>query len=246
MAYFLRIHRSGKSAYTAGFTLIEIIVSMTILSIVLVSVFEVYSNIIVLSKRLELSRGLQQNARTIVETIAKDVREGGIAFECYTPSSNSPVGCNGGPHPTEYSGSGVTMFIVKGAPSSCAPASAIDCYIQYFLAKPTATIGEVACTDMDTQTPGLCYLARRVVWAGSPLGDSTRLSDALMSITQLRFFLSGVSAAGFSGQADQEGKVTMLFNLSLAPRQGLDSESAERLVIPIQTTITQKLYQTSN
>ena len=86
---------------------------MTILSIVIVSVFEVYSNIIVQSKRLELSRGLQQNARTIVETIAKDVREGGIAFECYVPSSTSPVGCNGGPHATHYSGSGASVLRVK-------------------------------------------------------------------------------------------------------------------------------------
>lgn len=244
MRFPLRNRHARDLVHTAGFTLIEVIVSMTILSIVLVSVFGVYSNIVVMSKRLELSRGLQQNARTIVETIAKDVREGGIAFECYAPSTTSPVGCDSGPHPTEYAGSGVTMFIVKGTPESCATAT--DCFIQYFLAKPTATIGEVACTDADAGTPGLCYIARRVVSAGSPVGDSTRLSDALTSVTQLRFFLSGVSAAGFSSQADQEGKVTMLFNLSLAPRQGLDSESADRLVIPIQTTITQKLYQTSH
>lgn len=74
-----------------GFTLIEIIVSLTILSIVLISVFQIYSNIIVMSKRLELGRSLQQNARSIVETIARDVREGGIAFECYSPSTTSPV-----------------------------------------------------------------------------------------------------------------------------------------------------------
>lgn len=38
----------------------------------------------------------------------------------------------------------------------------------------------------------------------------------------------------------------MVFNLSLAPSQGLQSDLAERLIIPIQTTITQKLYQTSH
>ena len=244
MTLFLHSLRSWKSAHTAGFTLIEIIVSMTILSIVIVSVFQVYSNIILLSKRLELSRGLQQNARTIVETIAKDVREGGIAFECYVPSTTSPVGCNGGPHATEYSGSGASLLIVKWTSSSCPTAT--DCYIQYFLAKPTATIGEVACSESDAETPGLCYIARRIVSAGSLNGNSTRLSDALTNITQLRFFISGVSAQGFSQQSDQEGKVTLLFNVSLAPRNGLDSETAERSVIPIQTTITQRLYQTSN
>ena len=89
-------------------------------------------------------------------------------------------------------------------------------------------------------------MARRTVSAGSLMGDSVRLSDTLTNITQLRFFISGVSAQGFAQQTDQEGKVTLLFNVSLAPRNGLDSETAERLVIPIQTTITQRLYQTSN
>ena len=76
-----------------GFTLIEIIVAITILAIVLVSVFEIYSQIITTSKRLELARGLQQNTRTITESIASEVRSNGIAFECY---GLAPVsGCGG-------------------------------------------------------------------------------------------------------------------------------------------------------
>ena len=39
-----------------AFTLIEIIVAITILSIVLTSVFQIYSQIITTSKRLELAR----------------------------------------------------------------------------------------------------------------------------------------------------------------------------------------------
>jgi len=217
---------------------------MSILAIVLVSIFQVYSNIIVMSKRLELARGLQQNARTIVESIAKDVREGGIAFECYAPAAGSPSGCNAGPHPTEYFGSGADMLILHGASGTCPTDQ--DCFVQYYLAKPTATLGEMACDANDVTQPGLCYVTKRIVQAGTPIGESLRLSDPLTNIAGLRFYLSGVSATGFSSQADQEGKVTMLFTLSLAPRQGLDSESAEKLVIPIQTTITQKLYQTSN
>jgi hypothetical protein len=216
---------------------------MTILSIVLVSVFEVYSNIIVMSKRLELSRGLQQNARTIVETIAKDVREGGIAFECYNPSSATtpPSGCNGGPHDREYSGSGISMLLLKGSAETCG--SSPECFVQYYLAEPSVTLGETDCADPNEA--GRCYISRRVV-GSVPAADAIRLSDSLTSITQLRFFLSGISAKDFASQSDQEGKVTMVFNLSLAPRQGLKSDLAERLIIPIQTTITQKLYQASH
>lgn len=73
-----------------------------------------------------------------------------------------------------------------------------------------------------------------------------RLSDASTNISGLKFFISGVNAEGFSAQTDQEGKVTLVFTLSLAPRQGLDSKLAESFVIPVQTTITQKLYKNSN
>lgn len=234
----------SRTVRSGGFTLVEVIVAMSILSIVLVSIFQVYSNIIVMSKRLELGRGLQQNARTIVETIAKDVREGGIAFECYAPSSSSPSGCNGGPHPTDYFGSGASILIVRAPTGTCVTDQ--ECYIQYYLAKPTATLGDVPCSDVDAGEPGLCHITRRVVHAGADVGERLRLSDPLTNISRLRFYLSGVSAEGFTSQSDQEGKVTLLFTLSLAPRQGLDSEAAEKLVIPIQTTITQKLYQTSN
>ena len=156
--------RSKRDSF--GFTLIEIIVSITILSIVLVSVFEIYSNIIVMSKRLELGRSLQQNARQIVETVAKDIREGGIAFECYSPSTSSPVGCNSGPHATDYSGSGTSILVLKGNTSMC-PIGVSSCYIQYYLAKSTATIGEVACEASDMQVPGLCYITRRVIVGGA-------------------------------------------------------------------------------
>lgn len=241
MQFFGIVH--GRSLQErGGFTLVEVIVAMTILSIVLVSVFEVYSNIVVMSKRLELDRGLQQNARTIVETIAKDIRDGGIAFECYRPNTTSPIGCNSGPHDTQYSGSGTSLLVLRS--SACT--NPTDCYIQYYLAKPTATVGEVACNDVDAAIPGLCYISRKMVSNGLPTGDLLRLSDAFTSVSQLRFYISGVSAEWFSSQSDQEGKVTLNFTIGLAPRQGLNSDMAKRTVIPVQTTITQKLYQTSN
>ncbi len=135
------------------------------------------------------------------------------------------------------------MLILKGTVGSCSSA-VTDCFIQYFLAEKNALSVETDCSN--PSEAGRCYIARRVVIGGIVTGDTMRLSDTLTSITQLRFFLSGVSAAGFSNQADQEGKVTLIFNLSLAPRQGLEPELAKKLIIPIQTTITQKLYQTSN
>ena len=57
------------------------------------SVFQIYSQIITTSKRLELARGLQGNTRSITEAIASEVRSGGIAFECYRTTQSPLTGC---------------------------------------------------------------------------------------------------------------------------------------------------------
>lgn len=66
-----------------GFTLIELILAITILSIIMLSIFVIYTNVIESNKKLELSRILQENARNITETIARDVREKWIDFGYY-------------------------------------------------------------------------------------------------------------------------------------------------------------------
>lgn len=38
--------------------------------------------------------------------------------------------------------------------------------------------------------PGQCYLSRRVMSGGVPVGDPVRLTDPLTSISNLRFYLS--------------------------------------------------------
>lgn len=58
-----------------AFTLIELIVSITILSVILLSVFEIYNNILQVNKRLEVMRVVQENVRNITEQIASDIRE---------------------------------------------------------------------------------------------------------------------------------------------------------------------------
>jgi prepilin-type N-terminal cleavage/methylation domain-containing protein len=225
----------------SGFTLVEIIVAVTILALVLVSVFEIYSQIITTSKRLELARGLQQNTRTITESIASEVRSNGIAFECYgsTPAS----GC-GGSTPMDYTASGADTLILRGGIQDCA-AGAASCFIKYYLARTGSVTSPMACTEAERNDRTIdCYLTRQVV-QGSAEVSNTRLSDPLTRIKNVHFFVSGVGARQFRNATDTEGKVTIAFTLSLAPRQGLDSKLADSLVIPVQTTITEKLYKSN-
>ncbi|MCK9272162.1 type II secretion system GspH family protein [Candidatus Gracilibacteria bacterium] len=91
-----------------AFTLIELILAITILSIIMLSIFVIYANIIESNKKLELSRILQENARNITETIAREVREKGIDFGYYNTYTQN----------INY-GSGNTILAVKSNKRYC-------------------------------------------------------------------------------------------------------------------------------
>lgn len=216
-----------------GFTLIEIIVAVTILSLIMVSVFGIYSNIIGLNKRLAVSRSLQENARNITEIIAKDIRENGIAFACYNQSIAAASGCPGVTGAAEYSGSGSKVLITKVAPADC-PGGGDDCFISYYLMHDNMASIPSLCQVGDTD----CYLGREL-----PDGQRIRVTDKSVKLDSLKFFISGVDSKTFSANTDAEGKVTLSFLLAPGAKQGLSPQTAESLTMPIQTTITEKLYK---
>lgn len=61
-----------------GFTLIELIVSITIFSIVMVSVMSIFIFSSDMSGKIEINRVMQENTKNVVETLAEDIRENGI------------------------------------------------------------------------------------------------------------------------------------------------------------------------
>lgn len=75
----------------SAFTLIEVIVSITILAIVLVSVFAVFFLASDLSNKADVSRLMQENVKNIVETISEDVRKNWIKIcDTWTDCHNFP------------------------------------------------------------------------------------------------------------------------------------------------------------
>lgn len=69
-----------RSQWRRGFTLIELVVAVAILSIIMLSVFVIYSNLVSVNRKLEQTRILQEQTRLITETIAADVRGNGIGI----------------------------------------------------------------------------------------------------------------------------------------------------------------------
>lgn len=57
------------------FTLVEIIVAVTIMSIIMVSVMFIFVNSTQLSMKVDINRVLQENSKNIIETISEDLRK---------------------------------------------------------------------------------------------------------------------------------------------------------------------------
>ena len=70
--------KEDKWLYKKAFTLIEVIVSITILSMILVSVFAVFFLASDLSNKADVNRLMQEKIKNIVETISEDVRKNWI------------------------------------------------------------------------------------------------------------------------------------------------------------------------
>jgi prepilin-type N-terminal cleavage/methylation domain-containing protein len=60
--------------HTLAFTLIEVIVAVTIFSIILISVMSVYITATDINLKTDITRALQQNIKSAVEVIAEDIR----------------------------------------------------------------------------------------------------------------------------------------------------------------------------
>lgn len=58
-----------------AFTLVEVIVAVTILSIIMVSVMSIFVNSSQVSAKIDINRILQENSKNIIETIAEDIRQ---------------------------------------------------------------------------------------------------------------------------------------------------------------------------
>ena len=62
-----------------GFTLIEIIIAMTIFSIIMVSVLSIFLFSSQMSSRVEMNRIMQENIKNVTEDIAENMRRYGLS-----------------------------------------------------------------------------------------------------------------------------------------------------------------------
>lgn len=66
-----------KSNFKSAFTVIEVLVWVTILAIIMISVMSIYISSTDISLKTDINRAMQENIKNAVETIAEDVRKNG-------------------------------------------------------------------------------------------------------------------------------------------------------------------------
>lgn len=69
-----------KTNSSQWFTLIELVIAITVLSIIMTSVFVSFMLAADLNNKTDISRALQENIKNIVETLGEDVRKNGITW----------------------------------------------------------------------------------------------------------------------------------------------------------------------
>jgi prepilin-type N-terminal cleavage/methylation domain-containing protein len=68
-----------NSSSKQAFTLVEILVSLTILSIIMVSVMVVFVNSTQLSAKSDINRIMQENVKNLISNIGEDIRKNSIS-----------------------------------------------------------------------------------------------------------------------------------------------------------------------
>jgi len=200
-----------------AFTLIELIVSITILSVIMLSVFEIYSNILQINKRLEVMRTVQENVRNITEQIASDIREKWIDFAYY--DWFSPEKTN------NYTGNGNILLAIKWGD-------------KYYPMKDSIS-GPILCSEMDQKDMKIhCYIGKE-----NSSGIRKAISNESVRIENIRFFLSGNTGESSVTNLSQEWKATIVFSLGIENKVGVSSEIAKNTHMSIETTISEKVYK---
>lgn len=75
------------------FTLVEVIVAVTIMSIIMISVMFIFINSSQLSMKIDINRVLQENSKNIIETISEDMKKNDLR-ECMDWITKWCIGSN--------------------------------------------------------------------------------------------------------------------------------------------------------
>ncbi len=214
---------------TSGFTIVEMVIAMTIFALMSVTITTIYIQTTYISEKLRHTRYLSEAAREITERIADDVRTLGIKGTTL-PDGTTYRYWNDG---DSYSQSGSEVLSVG------------DGSRKYVFAKKIpsgSTFTLDHCDAVDKIDPKIhcgLYILEGTDYAGAfNLMDSFIPEEDKKRIKweNFKFFVSGDGI-------HTEKKVTLVFTLALMPRIGVPPSMVSDTRLHVQTTISERFFK---
>ena len=203
------------------FTLIEVLVSITIFSIIMVSVMMIFSSATGVSAKIDRNRAMQENVKNIIETISKDVTE---VWLSWVSLQKWVADCN-----FDY-----TQGKYRIWDKLCLGDSII--WYEYFLARLSADGGSYNRVDSSEINTVCSDLQNKCVFVrlSNSTWITTKLSNSLVRFTDIAFYIS----------KENIPKVTVNFVIEPALKKWVSYELIKNSRIIFETTLSERLVNT--
>lgn len=201
--------------HAKGFTLIEIIVAISIFGVIMVSVMSIFLLASQTSGKVEISRVLQQNTKNITEDIAQMLREYGI----HDVSENSVVDCS-------TAGFAWSVDDTKSGNKLC-----IWWAIEYFVAQKDMSDNWYRVWDM-SRCKDVQYIVRnpcRVVRKKD--GKIAPITNNKVNISELLFTVANKSIP----------RVSLQIKMNPSYREGINSHIVQDTDFFFQTSLSERI-----
>ena len=210
------------------FTLVELIVSIMIFGIMMISVMSIFLFSSQMSARVELNRALQENIKNVVENIAEDIRKSGIDWiRNFGDSSYKMVDISNKLIPAEI----FPSIVIYPAWSTYLTGSTLfTAGSEYVLGTGTGTFLPVSDIADCTGIQKLCRILKRDAW-----GSFYPLTNSFVSFENLSFVVTNSDVP----------RVTLNMTARPSYNKWLSPIVIANSTMHIQTTISERLIETN-
>ena len=195
-----------------AFTLIELIVSITIFGIIMISVMSIFIFSSQMSQRVELNRLMQENIKSVVEDIAEELRKGEILDVSSTTLHDCGLSFN------SWDVGNKLCFI-----------GGIEYALWYknTLSSKWERVSDMSsCSDFEENEESICRVIKNE-WGGNYFP----LTNSFIAIEELSFTITN----------EKVPKVTIQMTVRPSYAKWLHSEVIENSRLYIQTTVSERL-----
>lgn len=210
------------------FTLVELIVSITIFGIMMISVVSIFLFSSQMSNRVELNRVMQENIKNVMEDIAENVRKGKIRWAVTTTAC--PIWVSS-PIPTSWSAKIRLCLEDAGGGDIEYMIGSKDLISGDWL--PVSNLAEcesfVKTGWISENDENICRVIKLEGWERYPLTNS------FVAIEKLNFYITN----------DIQPKVTVSLTLRPAIRKWVAPDLVRLSTVQVQTTLSERLIETN-